>query len=205
MPTYLSNTNRLQSLQGNVLRGPFSGSPEPTPVISASYFNGLGRTQYQPGFGGGGAPAFTPASFTGSQYQIGTAVADSGSLEATFLTSGSINTGSAQWLGYFKPSTTETYTFYLLVDDTAVWWIGNEATASLPLSSSAVVISTFVPPYIVRSGSIALTSGSYVPVKIQYSGVAGPDYFSASFSSPTITQTTDFTNYTFCNTSSLGF
>jgi hypothetical protein len=200
---YLRNTNQVQTLAQAIERG--TSENPPLPPVTGSYFDGLGRTQYQPGFGGGGAPAFTPASFTGSQYQIGTAQLDSGSLQPTFLTSGSINTGSAQWLGYFLPSTTETYTFYLDLDDRAIWWFGNEATASLPLSSSAVVNSNFAPPYVVRSGSIALTSGSYVPVKIQYTGVSAPDYFTASFSTPTITKTSDFTNYTFCNTASLGF
>jgi hypothetical protein len=198
---YLRNTNQLQTLGQEIVRGTSVTPPEPP--VTSSYFSGLGRTEYQPAFGGQGAPAFTPSSYTGSQYVSGSTVADSGSLQPTFLASNL--TGSAQWLGYFKPSTTETYTFYLNLDDAAVWWIGNEATASLPLSSSAVVDSTFAPPYIVRSGSIALTSGSYVPVKIQYTGVSFPDYFTASFSTPTITQTTDFTGYTFCNTASLGF
>ena len=198
---YLRNTNQLQTLGQEIVRGTSVTPPEPP--VTSSYFDGLGRTQYQPGFGGQGAPAFTPSSFTGSQYQIGTAIADSGSLQPTFLTSGSVNTGSAQWLGYFKPSTTETYSFYLNTDDTSYWWVGNAATASLPLTSSALVSN--IPPYTGYTGSIALTSGSYVPVRIQYTGVAGPDYFSASFSTPTITKTTDFTNYTFCNTASLGF
>ena len=44
--------------------------------------------------------------------QSGSTVVDSGSLQPSFLTSGSLNTGSAQWKGYFLPSTTETYTFF---------------------------------------------------------------------------------------------
>ena len=199
---YLRNTNQIQSLAQQVVRGP-AGVPPPEPPVTGSYFDGLGRTQYQPGFGGQGAPEMIPSSFTGSQYQIGTAQLDSGSIQPTFLTSGSVNTGSAQWLGYFKPSTTETYSFYLNTDDISLWWVGNAATASLPLTASALVYNT--APYIGYTGSIALTSGSYVPVRIQYTGVAGPDYFTASFSTPTITKTSDFTNYTFCNTASLGF
>jgi hypothetical protein len=198
---YLRNTNQVQTLAQAIERG--TSENPPLPPVTGSYFDGLGRTQYQPGFGGGGAPAFTPASFTGSQYQIGTAQLDSGSLQPTFLTSGSINTGSAQWLGYFLPSTTETYSFYLNTDDSSYWWVGNAATASLPLTASALVSNT--PPYTGYTGSIALTSGSYVPIRIQYTGVASPDFFTASFSTPTITKTSDFTNYTFCNTASLGF
>ena len=201
MPIYLSNTNRLQSLQGNVLRGPFSGSPAPS--ASLNYFSGLGRTEYQPAFGGQGAPEFTPSSFTGSAYVSGSTVVNSGSIQTTFLVSNL--TGSAQWLGYFKPSTTEIYSFYTVYDDRVMWWVGNDATASLPVTSSALIIGNLLPPYIALTGSIALTSGSYVPIRIQYSGVSNPDYLTASFSSPTITKTTDFTGYTFCNTASLGF
>jgi len=36
MPLYLSNTNRIQSLQSDVLRGPFSGSPVPPSPSSCS-------------------------------------------------------------------------------------------------------------------------------------------------------------------------
>jgi hypothetical protein len=200
---YLRNTNQLQSLDRGIQRGPADVPQPPQPPITASYFNGLGRTQYQPAFGAQGAPAMIPASFTGSQYQIGTAVVDSGSLQPSFLTSGSILTGSAQWLGYFLPSTTETYSFFLSNDDTSYWWVGNAATASLPLTASALLAVTSSGAN--ATGSIALTSGNYVPVRIQYTAVANPDFFTASFSTPTITKTTNFTNYTFCNTASLGF
>jgi hypothetical protein len=198
---YLRNTNQLQTLGQDFVRGTSVTPPEPP--VTSSYFSGLGRTQYQPGFGGQGAPAFTPSAFTGSQYQIGTAIADSGSLQPSFLTSGSVNTGSAQWLGYFLPSTTETYSFFLSNDDQSFWWVGNAATASLPLTASALLAVTVSGTN--ATGSIALTSGSYLPVRIQYTGVAAPDFFTASFSTPTITKTSDFTNYTFCNTASLGF
>ena len=199
---YLRNTNQLQSLSQQVNRGP-AGTPPPAPTpVTSSYFDGLGRTQYQPAFGASGAPGWTPASFTGSQYQIGTAVLDSGSLQPSFLTSGSVNTGSAQWLGYFLPSTTETYSFYLTSDDQSTLWLDAAATASLPLTSSALLNLNSGQTL---TGSIALTSGSYYAMRLQYTAQASYDFFTASFSSPTIIKTTDFTNYTFCNTASLGF
>ena len=173
----------------------------PEPPVTGSYFDGLGRTQYKPAFGGQGAPAFTPSAFTGSAFVSGSTVVDSGSLQPTFILAN--DTGSAQWLGYFKPSTTETYSFFLFLDDAAYWWVGNAATASLPTTASALLAVTTSGTS--ATGSISLTSGSYVPVRIQYTGVAPFDYFTASFSTPTITKTTDFTNYTFCNTASLGF
>jgi len=200
MPLYLSNTNRLESLQGGVLRGLYSASVQP--IITASYFNGLGRTQYSPGFGAQGAPAYTPASFTGSAYVSGSTIVNSGSLQPTFLQPGTIYTGSAQWLGYFLPTTTETYSFYLTSDDQSTLWLGAAATASLALTSSALLNLTSGQTL---TGSISLTSGSYYPMRLQYSAQADPDYFTASFSTPTITKTTNFTGYTYCNTASLGF
>ena len=89
-------------------------------------------------------------------------------------------------------------------DDQSLLWIGNEATASLPLTSSALV--NIVTSGDNKSGSIALVSGSYYPMRIEYTGVVvGTDYISASFSTPTITKTGNFTGYTYCNTASLGF
>lgn len=199
---YLRNTNQIQSLAQQVVRGPAGAPPPPEPVITGSYFNGLGRTQYQPGFGAQGAPAWTPASFTGSAYVSGSTVVNSGSLLPSFLIPGNVGTGSAQWLGYFLPSTTETYSFYLNTDDQSTMWIGNAATASLPLTSSALMNLSSGQTL---TGSIALTSGSYYAMRIQYTAQAFPDVFNAEFSSPTITKTTNFTNYTFCNTASLGF
>jgi hypothetical protein len=198
MPLYLSNTNRLESLQGGVLRGPYSASVQP--VTPGNYFNGLGLYQY-----------FTAPDILSSSAQIpaltqsGSAFADSGSLQPTFVTNG-VTQRSAQWLGYFKPSTTETYTFFAEEDDACWWWVGSAATASAPTTASAVLgYQGAAIGGNKLTGSISLTSGSYYPVRIQYTAVAFPDFFTASFSTPTITKTTDFTGYTYCNTASLGF
>ena len=200
---YLRNTNQIQSLAQQVVRGPAGVPPEPP--VTSSYFNGLGRAQWSVGFGAGGQPPITASSFvTSSIYWTPPIVVDSGSLQPSFLEPGSVTTGSAQWTGYFKPSTTETYSFYLFDDDYAAIWIGNAATASAPLTASALLQAGTVLGFS-ATGSISLTSGSLVPMLVWYTAHAAFDYFTASFSTPTITKTTDFTGYTFCNTASLGF
>jgi hypothetical protein len=195
---YLRNTNQIQSLAQQVQRGP-AGTPPPTPVITGSYFSGLGREQYY------GAPAvLTSSVWFETAVQSGSTVVDSGSLQPTFIAS--LVTGSAQWKGYFLPSTTETYTFFGFSDDAFWLWLGNSATASAPTTASAVLGHGTTPLGGNRlTGSISLTSGSYYPMRVMYTAVGGPDFMTASFSSPTIIKTDNFTNYTFCNTSSLGF
>jgi hypothetical protein len=195
MPLYLSNTNRLESLQGNTLRGPFSGSPTPEPVITASYFDGLGRQ----GYIGYINPLVNP-NWPSTAVTTGSLVADSGSLVPVYVSGSSINT---QWLGYFKASTTETYTFILFSDDESILWVGNAATASVLTTGSALIKEVTGVP--VSSGSISLTSGSYYPMRLQYADGQGAAYFTSSFRTPTIPQTSDYTSYTFCSTSSLGF
>jgi hypothetical protein len=192
---YLRNTNQLQSLDRGIQRGPADTPPVPPTPVTSSYFDGLGRQAYSAYID----PFTNPNGYaTGST--TGSLVADSGSLQAIFA-SGSANI-SNQWLGYFKASTNETYSFFLFNDDNSVLWLGNSATASVLTTGSALLKSLTGTP---TTGSISLTSGSYYPIRIQYADGAGARYFTASFSTPTITKTTDFTNYTFCNTASLGF
>lgn len=166
---------------------------------SASFGSGLGRREWNVGFGAQGAPPLVPASYNYSSiYRTGSLVIDSGSLVASYLP---VATGSVEWVGYFKPSTTETYTFVLNSDDRSRLWIGDAASVIIPNVAAQLVTSLASP----ASGSIALTSGSYYPMRLQYTSHAEPDYFTASFRTPTISETTDFTNYTFHNTASYGF
>lgn len=197
---YLRNTNQSQTLAQQVLRG--TADIPPVPPTPSVYFDGLGRREYLPGAVPSQTMWLQPQFFTSSFVtQQGSAVADSGSLDVTFF---GVNTGSVEWKGYFKAATTETYTFYLNSDDQSLLWIGDEATGSMPLTSSALI--NVVNSGDNKSGSISLTSGSYYGMRVEYTGVVlGTDYFTASFSTPTITKTTNFTGYTYCNTSSLGF
>jgi hypothetical protein len=197
---YLKNTNQMQSLGGGVLRGPAGQPPSPPPNIN--FYSGLGRTTYS------GSlfinPVVSPNSFaTASVSQ--SAVLQDGILIPLFtpVQPDPVTFKFTQWLGYFKASTTETYTFYLRTDDDSVLWFGGAATASVLTTGSALIIDTSIPTT-ASSGSISLTSGSYYPMRIQYSSGLF-DFFTSSFSTPTIVETKDYSGYIFANTASLGF
>lgn len=192
---YLRNTNQTQTLAQQIERGPAEPIP-PTPPVDV-YLNGLGRSVYNGNFDG--AP-----NWFATATQSGSTVVDSGSLVPVLGEPGPPEVyKSNQWLGYFKASTTETYTFFLRSDDNSILWIGGAATASVLTTGSALINN---PTSVnTRSGSIALTSGSYYPMRLQYADALGTQFFTSSFSSPTITTTTDYTGYTFCISSSKGF
>jgi hypothetical protein len=188
---------------GSNVRYTISSSVSFTSPITGTFFDGLGRQVYDSYYN----PLTTP-NWPDVATPIGSIFVDSGSLEAVFGTG--VQSRMNQWLGYFRPSTNETYTFILNNDDQAILWLGNNATASVLIAGSALVQSDLTPTGSVQgsggnSGSVALTAGVNYPIRIQYADGAGDRYFTASFSTPTITRTIDFTNYTFCSTSSLGF
>lgn len=196
---YLRNTNQLQSLDRGIQRGPADTPPvppPPAPTGSLNYFDGLGRQVYD-----GYYNPLTNPNWPDIATPIGSIFVDAGTLEAVFgvTTQQRMN----QWKGYFKASTNETYTFHLVNDDQAILWLGNAATASVLTAGSALLQSNLTPTG--NSASISLTSGSYYPIRIQYADGSGDRYFTSSFSTPTIAQDTNYTNYTFCNTASLGF
>ena len=45
---------------------------------------------------------------------------------------------SCQWLGYFKPASTETYTFYTSSDDASYMWIGANAVTGVTTGNATV-------------------------------------------------------------------
>jgi hypothetical protein len=196
MPIYLSNTNRIQSLQSDVLRGPFSGSPVPPPAPTGSITGiGLYRTTYNGYFYDN--PMFYVTS------SVISSSADLSPLTASFATETTIAT--AEWLGYFTPRTSETYSFALRSDDGSYLWIGNSATASTVTTSSALVENGGIRAVQTVTGSISLVSGSYYPIRIQYGNAQSVAIFTASLSTPTITSTQNWSGSIYYNTASNGF
>jgi hypothetical protein len=185
MTNFVVGDNVKYTISSSVIFG--TGSIVPTGI-------GLGRQAYI-----GFYDPLTNPNWPDLATPTGSTIANSGSL-VPVLSTGSINT---QWLGYFKASTTETYTFNLSSDDSSILWIGNAATASILTTGSALVRGLTGPTE--KSGSIALTSGSYYPMRVQYADGLGTQYFTSSFSTTTIAKTTDYTGYTFYNTASFGF
>ena len=111
---------------------------------------------------------------------------------------------SVQWLGYFKPTTTETHTFFLNSDDGSYMWIGATAVTGFTIGNALINNGGAHAPVEV-SGSIALTAGQYYPVRIQYGEGGGGDELQFNYETPTIAKTTDVTGKVFYNTATNGF
>lgn len=100
---------------------------------------------------------------------------------------------SWMWLGYFRASTTETYTFYLTSDDGSAVWVGDNAISNYTDANRITGAVAFTP----GSGTIALTAGVYYPIRVIFGEGGGNDYIYLEFSTPTITKTTNGINHYF--------
>jgi len=111
---------------------------------------------------------------------------------------------SCQWLGYFKPTTTETYTFFTSSDDASYVWVGSNSISGFTTTNSTVNNGGLHGTQ-ERSGTIALTAGTYYPLRVQFGELSGGDVMTFSYSSPTITKTTNITGLIFYNLATSGF
>ena len=114
------------------------------------------------------------------------------------------NSFSMQWLGYFVPSTTETYTFFLNSDDASYLWVGSNAVSGFS-TANATVNNGGLHGLIETSGTAALTAGVYYPVRFQYGENGGGDVMYFNYSTPTIGKTTDVTGKVFYHPATRGF
>lgn len=102
---------------------------------------------------------------------------------------------SWEWIGYFKPSTTEEYTFYTSSDDGSYLWIGESANNPTLLN---VLVNNGGPHGDQEvSASINLVANTYYPIRIQFGEIGGGDIITVSFSTNTISKTTNGTGYYF--------
>ena len=111
---------------------------------------------------------------------------------------------SCQWLGYFKPTTTETYTFFTSSDDASYVWVGSNSISGFTTTNSTVNNGGLHGTQ-ERSGTIALTAGTYYPLRVQFGELSGGDVMTFSYSTPTITKTTNVTGLIFYNFVTSGF
>ena len=114
------------------------------------------------------------------------------------------STFSCQWLGYFKPTTSETYTFFTTYDDASYVWVGNNAISGFT-TTNPTVNNGGLHGTQERSGTYAMTAGTYYPIRIQFGEQGGGDVLTFNFSTPTITKTTNVTGLVFYNSSTNGF
>ena len=129
------------------------------------------------------------------------------SVQTTAITEAASGDGSnfsCQWLGYFLPSTTETYTFFTSSDDASYVWVGSNALTGFT-TANAIVNNGGAHGNQERSGTISLTSGVYYPIRIQFGEASGGDVMTFNYSTPTIPKTTTVTGRVFYNAATNGF
>ena len=172
----------------------FSGPISPRPAPGVVYSAGLYRTTYT-GYFADVVSFFATATATATLVQttvIEEPVTDDGS------------NFSMQWLGYFLPSTTETYTLFLSSDDASYLWIGSNAISGFT-TANATVNNGGTHGNEERSGTAALTAGVYYPIRIQYGEQSGGDVMSFNHETTSIVKTTNVTGKVFYNPVTNGF
>jgi hypothetical protein len=170
-------------------------------VTSSNQYNaGLFKTTYA------GYHNENPAFFvTATPATYGANLATS--IQTTIIQEPSSDDGSnfsVQWLGYFKPITTETYTLFILSDDGSYLWIGANALSGFT-TANANINNGGAHGSQERSGTVALTAGIYYPIRMQFGEIGGGDVFRFTYSTPTITKTTNVTGLVFYNPATNGF
>ena len=164
------------------------------------YVAGLFKTTYAGYFND--VPSFF-ATATPTTYGTNPAT----SVQTTAITEAASGDGSnfsCQWLGYFLPSTTETYTFFTASDDASYMWIGANALSGFT-TANATVNNGGAHGVVEISGTASLTAGVYYPIRIQFGEASGGDALTFNYSTPTIIKTTDVTGRVFYNLATNGF
>jgi len=172
----------------------FAGPVSPRPVPGVVYSAGLFRTTYSGYFA-------DVVSF------FATATATATLVQTTVIEEPNTDDGSSfsmQWLGYFRPTTTETYTFFLSSDDASYLWIGSNALSGFTTANATVNNGGLHGP-VEFSGTAALTAGVYYPIRIQFGENGGGDVLSFNHSTATIGKTTSVTGKVFYNPATNGF
>jgi hypothetical protein len=112
---------------------------------------------------------------------------------------------SWQWLGYFKASSTENYTFYTSSDDASYLWIGNNATAGFTTANATVNNGGLHGAIEATSSPVSLVAGTYYPIRLQFGENGGGDVMTVNFSTATIPKTTNGLGYYYYNPITNGF
>jgi len=119
--------------------------------------------------------------------------------------SSNADTYSWQWIGYFKPSSTENYTFYTASDDASYLWIGTNAKTGFTTANATVNNGGTHGSTEITSSPVSLVAGTYYPIRIQFGEQTGGDFITVSFSTSTITKTTNGLGYFYYNSKTNGF
>jgi hypothetical protein len=111
---------------------------------------------------------------------------------------------SMQWLGYFVPSTTETYTLYIASDDASHLWIGANAKTGFTTANSTIN-NGGLHGLTEKSATVSLVANTAYPIRIQFGENQVTEQLTFSYSSPTISKTTNVTGRVFYNVVTKGF
>jgi len=101
-------------------------------------------------------------------------------------------------IGYFKPPTTGTYTFYTSSDDGSGVWVGDIAAASSGRTTANATLNNALGAGqgdTKRSGTISLTGGIWYPIRIVHEEGGGGDNLTFSWAGPGIAETTSLSTY----------
>ena len=172
----------------------FAGPISPRRAPGVVYSAGLFRTTYS-GYFADVVSFFATATSTATLVQT-TVIEDPSTDDGSSF--------SMQWLGYFRPTTTETYTFFLNSDDASYLWIGSNALSGFTTANATVNNGGLHGPVEV-SGTSALTAGVYYPIRIQFGEQGGGDVMTFNHSTATIGKTTNVTGKVFYNPTTNGF
>jgi hypothetical protein len=114
---------------------------------------------------------------------------------------------SWQWLGYFRASSTENYTFYTTSDDASYLWIGDNARAGFTTANAIVNNGGPHGPQKrpLSPNPVSLVANIYYPIRIQFGEQGGGDIMTVSFLTNTITETTNGLGYYYYNPATNGF
>jgi hypothetical protein len=101
-------------------------------------------------------------------------------------------------IGYFKPPSTGTYTFFTSSDDGSGVWIGDVAAAATGRFTANAVLDNLMgggQGNTKRSGSTTLTGGIWYPIRIVHEEGGGGSNLTFSWSGPGIAETTSLSTY----------
>jgi hypothetical protein len=176
---------------GFILNGDFPVSGGFIKLNVNNYVSGLYKTTYS-GYFNDNPAFFASASSTAT------------GVDSTLADANIPSTTSYQYLGYFTPTTSETYTFYVTCDDAGYLWVGSNALSGFS-TSNATVNGGGEHGANQYSGTIALTAGTKYPIRIQVGNNGGPGFLATSFSTSTISKTSTFTGLVSYNPATNGF
>lgn len=109
-------------------------------------------------------------------------------------------THSEQYLGYFRPDYTGTWTFALASDDGSALWIGDSART--PTALNTTITADFNTGTV--TGTIDLVEGKLYAFALAFGNGGGPGSLNLSYSHTGQASTTDFTGKLFYNTATNG-